>query len=67
MKYFVQLIKRVVRREEGVTAIEYGLLAALIALVLAVGAGALGLGLNNIFSAIAGYVEGKAAGVSSLP
>lgn len=67
MTKLVSLIRRCVRREEGVTAIEYGLLAALIALVLAVGAGALGLGLNNIFSAIAGYVEGKAGGVSSLP
>ena len=67
MKKFFHLLKRVARREEGVTAIEYGLLAALIALVLAVGAGALGVGLNDIFSAIAGYVQGKAAGVSALP
>lgn len=39
--------------EEGVTAIEYGLLAALIAVVIIVGAGLLGTNLNTLFGKIA--------------
>lgn len=38
--------------EEGATAIEYGLIAGLIAVVIAVGASALGTGLNTTFCAI---------------
>lgn len=50
-------IVRFFRDEEGVTAIEYGLLAALIAIAIAVGAGALGVNLNAFFQAIADYLE----------
>jgi pilus assembly protein Flp/PilA len=39
--------------EEGATAIEYGLLAALIALAIILGATALGTQLNNLFGRIA--------------
>ena len=42
-----------VRDEDGVTAIEYGLLAALIAVAITVGANLLGKNLNNLFNAIA--------------
>lgn len=45
-----------VNDEEGATAIEYGLLAALIAAVIIVGAGAVGTSLNTKFSSIAGTV-----------
>src|SRR5690348_17885283 len=38
--------------EEGVTAIEYGLLAALVGLGITVGATALGDGLSNAFNSI---------------
>lgn len=44
--------------EVGATAIEYGLLAALIALAIVVGAGVLGTGLNNMFTDIGNYVDG---------
>ena len=40
--------------EEGATAIEYGLLAALVAVAIIVGAGLLGANLNSLFTAIAG-------------
>lgn len=40
------------RDESGVSAIEYGLLAALVALAIVGGATALGGDLNTIFSAI---------------
>ena len=49
-------IVRFIKDEEGVTAIEYGLLAALIALAIIVGAGLLGTNLNALFNYIAGKV-----------
>ncbi len=56
-----KLISRFYKDESGATAIEYGLIAALIALAIMVGAGALGNALNNKFNDIATAVEtGKA-------
>lgn len=52
----LQAIKRFIRDDEGVTAIEYGFLASLIALALIVGATALGNKLNALFSLIAGKI-----------
>ncbi|MBZ9918835.1 MULTISPECIES: Flp family type IVb pilin [unclassified Mesorhizobium] len=46
------LIARFVKDESGATAIEYGLIAALIALAIIVGAGALGNAINAKFEAI---------------
>lgn len=42
--------------ERGVTAIEYGLLASLVALAIIVGATLLGTNLNGMFNYIAGKV-----------
>ncbi|TIO05876.1 Flp family type IVb pilin [Mesorhizobium sp.] len=47
------LIARFVKDESGATAIEYGLIAALIALAIMVGAGALGNSINDKFENIA--------------
>lgn len=44
------------KSEEGVTAIEYALIAALIAVVIIAGATLLGTNLNAIFTAIAGLI-----------
>ncbi|RUX27433.1 Flp family type IVb pilin [Mesorhizobium sp. M7A.F.Ca.US.011.01.1.1] len=46
------LIARFVKDESGATAIEYGLIAALIALAIITGAGALGNSINAKFTAI---------------
>ncbi|QND66878.1 Flp family type IVb pilin [Mesorhizobium loti] len=46
------LIARFVKDESGATAIEYGLIAALIALAIITGAGALGNALNAKFTTI---------------
>ncbi|MER9136768.1 Flp family type IVb pilin [Mesorhizobium sp. M0830] len=46
------LIARFVKDESGATAIEYGLIAALIALAIITGAGTLGNALNAKFTAI---------------
>jgi pilus assembly protein Flp/PilA len=52
-----KLLSRFVKDESGATAIEYGLIAALIALAIIVGAGALGTALNKQFSTIANCVD----------
>ncbi|MFD1988238.1 Flp family type IVb pilin [Mesorhizobium newzealandense] len=46
------LIARFVKDESGATAIEYGLIAALIALAIITGAGALGNAINGKFTLI---------------
>ena len=51
------LIARFVKDESGATAIEYGLIAALIALAIMVGATSLGTALNNKFQGIANAVN----------
>lgn len=53
MEKFVLATRRFLRDEEGVTAIEYGLIAALIAVAIIVGAGLLGTNLNDLFNDIA--------------
>ena len=52
-----KLFARFVKDESGATAIEYGLIAALIALAIMVGAGALGNNLNAKFNEIAGELD----------
>lgn len=47
------LFKALVRDESGATAIEYGLIAALIAVAAIAGMGSLGTQLKNIFNRIA--------------
>ena len=54
MKKLISFLKD----EEGAFAIEYAVVAALVALAFAVGATALGGGLNTIFSNIGGEVGG---------
>ena len=52
-----KLAVRFLRDESGATAIEYGLMAALIAVALITGASALGNALNNQFNAAAGKLN----------
>lgn len=49
----VQFIKNFWQDEEGVTAIEYGLIAALIAVVIITALGLVGTNLNAVFQFIA--------------
>lgn len=53
----LQLAKNFARDEEGVTAIEYGLIAALIAVVIIIGVTAVGLNLNVLFTYVAGQLK----------
>jgi pilus assembly protein Flp/PilA len=55
---FEALKLRLHRDEQGVTAIEYGLLAALIALVIIVAVIAVGQGLSTTFNNVAGHLPG---------
>ena len=52
MSNFMSAVKTFVADENGVTAIEYGLIAALIGVVIATGATALGGQLNSLFDSI---------------
>jgi len=53
----MNLISRFVRDESGATAIEYGLIAALIAVVIIMGVQAVGTGLSSTFSTLSAKVK----------
>ena len=59
MRAFKQWIQSVRHDEEGVTAIEYALIAVLIAVALIAGATALGTNINSTFDNIATQVGGQ--------
>lgn len=48
--------------EDGVTAIEYGLIAALVAVAIIVGATSLGTNLNDLFQRIANCIAAPTGG-----
>jgi pilus assembly protein Flp/PilA len=52
------LMKRFAGNKSGATAIEYGLIAALIAVVIIGGASAVGTSLNDTFTSISGSLGG---------
>ncbi|WP_066739282.1 Flp family type IVb pilin [Cupriavidus sp. D384] len=52
MQTLTQNLKRFVRDEDGVTAIEYGLIAALIAVVIIATVKTVGTNLSSVFSFI---------------
>ena len=49
-------VKRFLKEEEGVTAIEYGLIAALIAMAIVVAVALVGTNLTAMFNKIAGKI-----------
>lgn len=56
MKKFVTHATRFVRNEDGISAIEYGLLAALIALAIIGAVSTLGGNISTIFTSVAGSI-----------
>ena len=52
------LVTRFIKDESGATAIEYGLIAALISVALIAGAKAIGTNLNEKFDQVASDVKG---------
>ncbi len=53
--------RRFLRDESAATAIEYGLIASLIAVAIIAGATALGTNLNSTFQAVASTIGGPAS------
>lgn len=53
----LKLIKKFVRNEDGATAIEYGLIAALIAVAVVGTMETLGSNLNSVFSNVSGKLK----------
>jgi pilus assembly protein Flp/PilA len=53
-----KLIQKFARDDKGATAIEYGIIAALICVALVVGATALGGQLNTVFNALKTTIAG---------
>jgi pilus assembly protein Flp/PilA len=49
MTAFIAGIKERFESEKGATMVEYGLMVALIAIIVAVGAGLLGIGIDTLF------------------
>jgi pilus assembly protein Flp/PilA len=60
MNRLIQIAREFGRDEEGATAIEYGLLAALVAVVIIGGVTLLGDQLKNTFNTVAGQLSGGA-------
>jgi pilus assembly protein Flp/PilA len=56
MKFLVAAVKDFCKDEAGVTAIEYGLIAALIALAIIFGVTTVGSNLSDVFSDVAASV-----------
>ncbi|MBK8375789.1 Flp family type IVb pilin [Sphingorhabdus sp.] len=54
----MKLIKKLFKNEEGATAIEYGLIAALIAVAAITAMSALGENLSNTFNDVNNELEG---------
>ncbi|CAM2195588.1 Flp family type IVb pilin [Paraburkholderia sp. A1RI_3L] len=52
MSKIINLVKQIVRDEDGVTAIEYGLIAALIAVVIMGAVSTVGTDLQKVFTSI---------------
>ncbi len=61
----MNLIKRLVQEEEGQTYVEYGVLIALIAIVVAVSAGFIGTAIQGFFNEISNSISN--ATVRTLP
>lgn len=60
-----QMLKRFLREEDGVTAIEYGLIAALIAVVIASILVTVGADLKNVFNKVATCLSSAVSGNAS--
>ena len=55
-----KFIRKYIRNEDAATAIEYGLIAALISIVIIIALGLVGNALENVFNVIAGALEDAA-------
>ena len=64
----LKLLKTIRRDEKGATAIEYGLIAALVAIALITALGALGDSLDGMFTGVSDTLDANApAGAAAAP
>ncbi|KVD47933.1 pilus assembly protein [Burkholderia sp. MSMB1072] len=63
MSRIIEKIAWFVRDQDGVTAIEYGLIAALIAIGIVVALTTIGTDLKTVFSTIAADLDSAVAGI----
>jgi len=61
-----QFVQSFLREEDGAAAIEYGLIAALIAVAIIVGATLLGTNLNGIFTRLGNCMATPTAAICAL-
>ena len=61
------LVTRFIKDESGATAIEYGLIAALISVALIAGAKAIGEGLDSKFGEVSTGIAGAATNTGTTP
>ncbi|WP_176317742.1 Flp family type IVb pilin [Burkholderia vietnamiensis] len=61
------LIKRFLKEETGVTAIEYGLIAGLVAVAISAGVTSLGGNLNTMFASIGSCISAVGAASGTVP
>ena len=61
MKKFTAIVKSFLQEEDGVTAIEYGLIASLIAVVIILAVTATGTSLKGVFNSVVTAMGGTAA------
>jgi pilus assembly protein Flp/PilA len=59
----MKIVNRFMSDESGATAIEYGLIAALISVGIIAAATTLGNGLSNLFSGIGGKLDTSASAI----
>ncbi|WP_249999389.1 Flp family type IVb pilin [Actinoplanes sp. M2I2] len=58
MQYIAAYVQaRLARDDEGATAVEYGLLVSLVAVVIIVGATVFGQQISDLFGAVAGKIK----------
>ncbi|GAB3628018.1 pilus assembly protein PilA [Pandoraea terrae] len=62
MQKTLDLIRDFLREEDGATAIEYGLLAALISIAIIIATTGVGNALNNVFNFVSGQLNGFVPG-----
>lgn len=67
MSTLLKVVQAFWHDEEGATAIEYGLIAALIAVMIIVGASTLGTNLNDLFKKIANCLANPGNACFTLP
>ena len=61
----MRLFKMFGKDQSGATAIEYGLIAALVAVAVIAGASALGVNISGLFNSIAGCMANPVSGCMS--